>query len=907
MLLVLALNSLTAYCQKTYFVTPGGAGAQDGSTWGNAYAGTNLQTAIDAARTYSLGNGNVEVQVWVAAGTYKPTAGSDRSIGFILRNQVAVYGGFAGGETELSSRMISLSTPSSTTLSGEIGGAGNSDNSYHVVNNSTESLTNSAILDGFVITAGNANGPGETDIIGGGMLNYNSSPTVRHCQFVGNRGNLGGGIGNLANFATCSPVLTDCGFIENTASYGAGMHNGNISGSCSPKVSRCVFRSNSATSNSGAIDNEGGSPVVTNCSFITNSAGQYGGVSINYTNQTFTNCSFSGNTASSGGVSHHTSGSTTFRNCSFWNNGGSLTFNNLGTVIANYCVFDSDVANYSGTGNMISAVSPFESATNLQLTPCSPAINAGDPTSTTTSSGLTDQAGNLRFYNDGRIDIGAFEFQGDAPTPPVISSGGETNLTVTQGAVVNLSITGCAGTVNWQGDNATSGTDPTIMVPTGSAGTVVYSATCTVGGCASGPGSATVTITPAAPGGSYDGYIYGADCGSFRGWAWDRNKPNEVVSVDIFDGMTLLGTLPAGYFRQDLLDNGKGDGKHAFHYQLPNSLKDGMPHSLSARVNGSGFYLKNAPKALICQNSPEPPVGNLPPVPPSPTVLIASLVAQENVPFSGTLVAFTDPEGSLLTYALAGLPAGLSLNANSRIISGTPTEVGTFILTYSATDGPGSTNSVSFSLTVYPAATTGVTGDFDGYLDKLDCGGIRGWVWDRKKPNTPLTVEFYTEISPGNITVLGSALANIYRQDLKDANKGNGVHAYNFTPPPGLVNGDLVKARVLGSTFVLKGSPKAFYCAKARISAEKEEDWQVTVNGNPIMGDALDVEIRGATGRFLQMQITDLNGRIVSEQRIDKADALERQRLLVNNAPTGLLLLRVRSETRAVTLKVIKP
>ena len=411
----------------------------------------------------------------------------------------------------------------------------------------------------------------------------------------------------------------------------------------------------------------------------------------------------------------------------------------------------------------------------------------------------------------------------------------------------------------------------------------------------------TITVSPApVVSGSFDGFVNGADCGTFRGWAWDRNKPNTAVSIDILDGVTVIGTLLAGDFRQDLLDAGKGNGKHAFRFSIPESVKDGLVHNLSARVSGSSFILKDSPKALICQGTSSP--GNKAPVPPSPTVLVAPLSAQVGVPFSGTLVAFIDPENQPLTYALSGLPEGLAINMTSRVISGTPTQAGTFVLAYSASDGV-LTNSVSFPLTVNPAGSTTVTGSFEGYLDKLDCGGIRGWVWDRNKPNTPLTVEFYVD---GAGTVLGSTLANIYRQDLKDAGKGNGAHAYNFTPPAGVSSGTLIKARVLGSTYELKGGAKAYQCAPARLSAESDSPLQVTVLGNPVF-DQVVVEVRGAEGQPLRLQLTDLSGRLVAERQLEQAGVVERQRLPVGTQPAGLLLLRATSGQRSITLKVLKP
>ncbi|RRB06404.1 FG-GAP-like repeat-containing protein [Larkinella rosea] len=407
-------------------------------------------------------------------------------------------------------------------------------------------------------------------------------------------------------------------------------------------------------------------------------------------------------------------------------------------------------------------------------------------------------------------------------------------------------------------------------------------------------------VVPAVSG-SFDGFIYGADCATFRGWAWDRNKPNNPVIIDILDGVTVVATLSADVFRQDLLSAEKGNGRHAFFWPIPDALKEGLPHSLSARITGNPFVLKDSPKALICTPNYEPEY-NQSPQPPVPTVLIAPLVAQVGVPFSGTLVAFTDPEGTELTYSLSGLPDGLSLSMPGRVISGTPTVAGSFVLTYQATDDDGASNSVSFVLTVNSGGATTVSGDFEGYLDKLDCGGIRGWIWDRKKPNTPLTVEFYLD---GSGTVLGSAVANIYRQDLKDANKGNGAHAYNFTPPGSVVNGTLIRARVLGSTYDLKGSPKAYQCTQARMSAETGSSIQVAVLGNPV-SNQVAVEIRGAEGQPLRLQLTDASGRLISQRLIEVAKPFEHQTLLVPQQPAGLLFLQVSSGSKTVTLKVLK-
>ncbi len=75
---------------------------------------------------------------------------------------------------------------------------------------------------------------------------------------------------------------------------------------------------------------------------------------------------------------------------------------------------------------------------------------------------------------------------------------------------------------------------------------------------------------------------------------------NSPTSVDIFDGSTLLATVPANLYRADLQNAGKGNGVHGFSWPVPASLKNGLAHSISVKFSGSEKTLTSSPKSITC-------------------------------------------------------------------------------------------------------------------------------------------------------------------------------------------------------------------------------------------------------------------------------------------------------------------
>ncbi len=332
------------------FVTTLGAGTNDGSSWANAFSGSQLQMAI---------NQTCVTEVWVAAGTYKPTTGSDRTISFQMKNGVSIYGGFAGTEANLVDRNIATNT---TILSGDIGTVSNaSDNSYHVINHPYGlGLGSTAVLDGFTIRDGNANGSGD-QTYGGGIYNNGNSPTIRNCNISYN--SASGNAGGIYNINGSNGSFSNISFTNNQSSITSGAVNNNAS---SPTFDACTFSSNSTVYGGGAVVDESSSNAVyTNCMFSSNNVttGTGGALYVSASTSTLTNCIINGNTTSVfGGAAYLVSnGNATFINCTIYgnsaNNGGGIYATGASLIVSNSIVWGNTITTNVNQGAQFCFVS----------------------------------------------------------------------------------------------------------------------------------------------------------------------------------------------------------------------------------------------------------------------------------------------------------------------------------------------------------------------------------------------------------------------------------------------------------------------------------------------------------------------------------------------------------------------
>jgi hypothetical protein len=372
-----------------------------GHSWANAFA--NIQDALDFARPGDT--------IKVAQGTYYPDVGStqvdnDRTATFLLKSGVTLFGGYASGGDEFSE-----SDPEffPTILSGDIDqndgpNFTNTDgNSFHILTGT--GVDDSAVLDGFTITAGNARSSEIANSSRGGALfcNGSGSPTFANCIFISNQGNIGA----VAYLNRASPGFTNCSFIGNQGGFGGVLFN--AFNPTNPTFTNCEFKGNHAAQEGGVVYNDlGAAPAFINCSFQGNRTEDLGGVAYNSrsSSPTFVNSIIWNNqekastTGPGASVYNNDNSAPTFSYCLIENSGGSDNWDPLiGTNDGNNIdkdplfILQIDPANAPATNG------------NLRLASDSPAFDAGLDSSNTLSE---DLAGNARIQNLS-IDLGAYE------------------------------------------------------------------------------------------------------------------------------------------------------------------------------------------------------------------------------------------------------------------------------------------------------------------------------------------------------------------------------------------------------------------------------------------------------------------------------------------------------------------
>jgi hypothetical protein len=409
--IVAAFGAAPAFA-KTVYVSTTGNNARDGLTWTTA-----KQTVQAGLNTAVSGD-----QVWVAAGTYVES--------IALTPGVALYGGFAGNETQLAQRNWAtnktildgnqagsvVTSPAGATNVTRIdgftirNGTGTLSGSYRYgggiyCSSSSPAIANNTIT-GNKATAGNASSGGGiycesssptiTDnailgniaMVGGGIYCASSSPTIANNKITGNSGGGGGG-GICCSGDESFPTIVNNMIMWNDSTTGGGIR---CMSSSSPTIADNTIAANSATWG-GGIRADSSSPTIINNAIVADVAyGGGGGICCVSASPTIANNTIANNTViggvagiASGGIWCYSSPAVIANTILAFNSSGIYVAGSAIPTLLHNCVFGNGTQNYSGitdptgTDGNISADPRLADPAygNMHIQPDSPCVSAG--------------------------------------------------------------------------------------------------------------------------------------------------------------------------------------------------------------------------------------------------------------------------------------------------------------------------------------------------------------------------------------------------------------------------------------------------------------------------------------------------------------------------------------------------
>ena len=366
------------------YVASNGSGA-GGQSWATAYP-----TIQQAVADVSIGGGD---EIWVKQGVYTiPTA-------IRLTKALKIYGGFSGdGSTRDPAAYVTTLTIgpdgkrpfnvyAAATIDGFTFTGGytwgippNSGGALYIEATAATVANcifydNYSDFDGGALAAVWAHGTTISDCVftqnscdgyGGAIYSYDSNLTITGCTFTDNVANqtldglgdedpLPGGGAIFNEYG--QPIISDCVLTGNDAYYGGGINNY----FADAYIYGCTIANcGSSVASGGGLFNYGNSAVVSECLFKGNDVDLFGGGVFDTSTSKYINCIFWNNSASwqGGGLYVQRSASDTFSrpvltNCTFYGNdadkgGGMYTDNTIAT--ATNCIFWGNSATSDSDG-----------------------------------------------------------------------------------------------------------------------------------------------------------------------------------------------------------------------------------------------------------------------------------------------------------------------------------------------------------------------------------------------------------------------------------------------------------------------------------------------------------------------------------------------------------------------------
>lgn len=473
------------------------------------------------------------------------------------------------------------------------------------------------------------------------------------------------------------------------------------------------------------------------------------------------------------------------------------------------------------------------------------------------------------------------------------------SLTVTLGATnVNLTVTNCAGTVSWNGVDGTA----SLPVSATAVGTVSYTAVCKVGSCASVPTQVTLTVVVPAPTLSVshrDDDRGRTDNNIIRPYLQLNNESSSPIpyseitirywlTVEEFAPMTnlfvdwaQLGTnrvkmtyVPLTQPRAGAL----GYVEYSFDASAGQLPANGNSGEIQSRIGKQNWTNLNELDDYSFANRT------------AYTKTDRITVYRNGVLAGGVEPAVVAPVRALAVY---------SENKNARPNTN---QIRTHLKL--ANEGSVPVDYSQLTLRYWFSAEGNQPLVYTVDYAELGNSRVQGRFVkeNRAGTDTYLELRFAPELGQLNpLSSTGIIQQRINKSDWSDFDETND---YSYRLPASLAANPTITAYLNGS-LVYGQEPGV---AGARLAAgERPSGLQVSVLGNPIQGDVVQVAVRGVEGQPLRFVLTDTEGRLVAERSVAQSEAVERHHFSIRQSSAGVLLLNVSTNQQSQTIKLLKP
>ena len=277
------------------------------------------------------------------------------------------------------------------------------------------------------------------------------------------------------------------------------------------------------------------------------------------------------------------------------------------------------------------------------------------------------------------------------------------------------------------------------------------------------------------------GYIDEVGGGWIKGWICDPLQPHTRIELELLGGGARLARVTADGYRKDLRDAGIGDGRYAFAIPLGDGLSPQARHVLHLRladteieVPGSPIVIEPAaPAAAPAQGFYEP----------APPYVPAELAVDRFAALGGMPAEITAPATPVTAPPVAA-------SAAEPVV---PPPSGEIHALFEGSRAPQAAFAASAETTL------------QSNIDLAEWSGIRGWVWNPRRPQQRIALELLDGDTP-----LATVVANEYREDLERAGIGDGRHGFSFAFGETLLPyaRHVLHLRPVGSTAELPSFPR---------------------------------------------------------------------------------------------------